>query len=99
MLMSVFFVVSSLFIPIIDYIVLFWTFAGLFFATAIVMAFFYFRKTKATALFISRKVARNYRLRAESVKSRSDAFLLGFFSSIPELVFTLPLFILLAFTT
>ncbi|MBR3144099.1 hypothetical protein IKF12_02790 [Candidatus Saccharibacteria bacterium] len=68
--------------------------AGISFAEAIAIIFFYFRHGKSTtALFIPRKVAKNLVKRAEKVKTRSDAIILGFFSGLPELLFTLPLFI------
>lgn len=69
--------------------------AGIFFAETIAIIFFYYRRGKnTTALFIPRKIAKNLIKKSESVKSRSDAIILGFVSGIPELLFTLPLFII-----
>ena len=68
--------------------------AGICFAEAIAIVFFYYRRGKTTtALFIPRKIAKNLIKKSEAVKSRSDAIILGFVSGIPELLFTLPLFI------
>lgn len=69
-----------------------WLMAGIFLAESIASLFFYYRKGKFTALFISRSTAKNLDLNAKRVKNRSDAFVLGFFSGIPELIFTLPLY-------
>ena len=70
-----------------------WIMTGIFFAESIASLFFYYRKGKFTTLFISRSVARNLNSHAQKTKNRSDAFILGFFSGIPELIFTLPLYI------
>ena len=70
-----------------------WTMSGICFAEAIIMAFFYFRQGKSTALFIPRRVAKSLITHAEKTKSRSDAIMLGFISCLPELLFTLPIYI------
>lgn len=70
-----------------------WLMSGILGALSVASFFYYFRN-KETTLFISRRVAKNLTLRAEKVKNRSDAFLLGFFSGVPELLFTLPLIII-----
>ena len=66
--------------------------AGLLLSLSIVFLLFYFRKGRNTKLFISRKTAKNFDEKARTVKTRSDAFTLGFIAGIPELVFTLPLY-------
>ena len=99
MLLFIFQIVNFLLLILIDPAVFYWTFAGIFFAEAIIVFCVYFRKSPATTLFIPRRIARNYQTYAASAKTRRDTFLLGFFSGIPELIFTFPLFILLAFIT
>ena len=72
-----------------------WVMAGVCFAEAIAVLFFYFRRGKSsTALFISRRTAKGLRNYAKNIKNRSDAVLLGFISCLPELLFTLPLYII-----
>ena len=73
-----------------------WLMAGIFLAESIASLLFYYRKGKFTTLFIPRSIAKNLDFHARKVKDRSDAFILGFFSSIPELIFTLPLYIVSA---
>ena len=68
------------------------TASGLLFALSFSTFFFYYRKSKGTELFISRKTAGRLVKRACAIKSRSDAFFLGFISGLPELIFTLPLY-------
>ena len=68
---------------------------GLFFALALAFYLFYFKKGYGTKLFISRKTAKNFNKRALAVKTRSDAFALGFTAGLPELIFTLPLYFIL----
>lgn len=71
-----------------------WAAIGLLFSLGIAFFCFYYRKGKEATLFISRNLALNLRNRASSVKNKSDAFILGFVSGIPELIFTLPLYLL-----
>ena len=73
-----------------------WILAGTFFALSLISLFFYFRKGKNTELFISRKLAKKITTNAKDVKTAFDAFVLGFTTCIPELIFTLPLFIAVA---
>ena len=72
---------------------------GIFAAEAIFTFFFYFRPGKknksTTRLFIPRPLAKNFTYHAEHVKNRTDTILLGFLSTTLELIFTLPLFIIL----
>ncbi|MBR6505861.1 hypothetical protein IKT18_03450 [Candidatus Saccharibacteria bacterium] len=71
-----------------------WLMTGICLADAVAAFFFYFRKSKSsTATFISRRVAKSLASRAKTVSSRSDAITLGFVSCLPELLFTLPLYI------
>ena len=71
-----------------------WIIVGILIALAIISLFCYFRLEPGTQLFISRKCAKNLDLHAKNTRSRSDAFALGAFSSVCELPFTLPLFII-----
>lgn len=56
--------------------------------------FLYFRRGAGTRLFISRKIAASLTERAKKTKTRSDAFMLGFSAGLPELVLTIPLYLL-----
>ncbi|MBQ9180806.1 hypothetical protein IJ135_01795 [Candidatus Saccharibacteria bacterium] len=71
--------------------------AGIIAATAIIFAVFYYRRgrrvPRSTTLFISRRTAHNLTEHAKTVTTREDAFLLGFFVNVPELIFTLPLYL------
>lgn len=69
-----------------------WGFSGLLTLLALFFFTFYFRKGAGTKLFISRNVAKNLEKKSRAVKTRSDAFILGFMSGVPELIFTLPLY-------
>ncbi|MBR0488552.1 hypothetical protein IJJ39_02685 [Candidatus Saccharibacteria bacterium] len=95
--MSIYAAVNFLFLNLVDYSIVFWIFAGIAFAIAICLFCFYFRKTIATALFIPRRVAASFVTHATHVRTRRDAFALGFFSNLPELIFTLPLIIIVCF--
>ena len=70
--------------------------AGILIALAFVSFFFYYRKGSGTRLFIPYKYAKAIDINAKSVKTRSDAFMLGAVSGTHELIFTLPLYILTA---
>lgn len=67
---------------------------GLLISLCIAFFLFYFRRGRGTKTFISRKTAKNFDTRAKNIKTRSDAFILGFISGFPELIFTLPLYII-----
>lgn len=69
-------------------------FAGLLFSLALVFYFCYFQKGKGTKLFITRQTAQAFDFNAQKVKNRSDAFTLGFIAGLPELIFTLPLYLM-----
>lgn len=71
-----------------------WALAGVLLAESVLSFLFYYRKGKFTELFISRPVAKALDVHAQNSKTRTDAFTLGFLSGIPELIFTLPLFII-----
>ena len=67
-----------------------WIFAGIFVATSFAIFFIYFRKNGQ--LFIPRQTAAEFINKPKTVKNRSDAFVFGLISSIPELPFTIPLY-------
>ena len=72
-----------------------WVMAGICIALGIASFLYYYRrKSRGTELFIRRKYAKSLIYRAKNVKTKSDAFMLGCFASIAELIFILPLFIL-----
>ena len=71
-----------------------WVLVGMLIAMALMGAFCYFRPGDGTRLFIPRKCAKNLDLSARNVKTRSDAFTLGALSSVCELPFTLPLYVI-----
>ena len=71
-----------------------WILVGILVALAILSFVCYFRPGPGTRLFISRKCAKSLNTHAKKSQSRSDAFTLGALSSIHELPFTLPLFII-----
>lgn len=75
-----------------------WILSGIFIAEAFASFCFYYRHGKTTTLFLSRSAAKSLTLHAQKVKSRSDAFVLGFLSNIAELVFTLPLYLIIILT-
>ena len=83
----------SVVLPITSQIV-FWIIAGILVIESTASIFFYYRKSPGTELFISRPVAKAFEARAKNIKNRSDAFMLGLLSGVPELVFTLPLYFL-----
>lgn len=75
--------------------VLTWIIVGIILALSCTTFLFYFRKGNGTKLFITRKTADNFILKAKLTKTRSDSFILGFIAGIPELIFTLPLYIII----
>lgn len=68
-----------------------WIEVGILIALAIISFFFYYRDSKGSELFIPRKISRSLNVHARTAKTRSDAFILGAFSGLYELPFTLPL--------
>lgn len=71
-----------------------WISAGILIALAFASLFCYFRPGRGTQLFIPRRFAAALDHSARFTASRSDAFILGAFSGLCELVFTLPLYII-----
>ena len=71
-----------------------WIMAGILAALGLFFLCCYYRRGSGSELFISRNLAHKYRQKAATIKNRSDAFILGLIASVPELIFTLPLYIL-----
>ena len=71
-----------------------WILAGVLFVEAFFSLLFYYRKGSSTATFIPRSASRAFSNDAKKIKTRKDSFFLGLLSTIPELPFTLPLYIL-----
>lgn len=70
--------------------------SAIFLIEALFAFFFYYRKGKSTALFISRHVATSILSHIKKLKNRSDCIILGAFIGFFELIFTLPLYIISA---
>lgn len=69
---------------------------GITIALALASSFCYYRRGAGTQLFISRRYAKGMDHLASSTSSRTDAMLLGALAGSYELVFSLPLFIIIA---
>lgn len=74
-----------------------WILAGIIFVDAIVIFLLYYRKGTSTTLFLFRHAAKTFLHDAKTAKSRKDAFFLGFISKMPELIFTLPIYVLIVY--
>ena len=83
---------------IIDSDIFAWILAGILLALTFITLGFYYRKGPGTKLFISRRLANGLRTRIQNTKSRSDAFTLGLVSTVPELIFTLPIYLITTIT-
>lgn len=73
---------------------LFWILASICIIEALFVLIFYFKKGHSTATFIPRSASKAFLTDIKKVKSRKDAFAIGFLSAIPELIITLPLYIM-----
>lgn len=74
-----------------------WIITGILCAESVFVFFFYFHKGKSTALYVSRSAAATFLNDAKKVTSRREAFMLGFMSKIPELIFTMPIYLLIVY--
>ena len=77
------------------------TLAGIFIAESVITFFFYFRKNskkkeQSTKTFLPRFIAQNLIINAKKAKNRSDTITLGIVTTACELVFTLPLYIIIS---
>ncbi len=76
--------------------ILYWAIAGILFALSAISLFFYYRRGPGSRLFISREHARSLDNYAKTASTPADAFSLGAFSTVCELLFTLPLYLITA---
>ena len=90
-----FYFVSSTANPEIT-IYVFWAFAAIMLLLAISMLVWYFRPGRGTKLFIPRRTAKTLESYARSADTRGDAFVLGALTSVLEIPFTLPLYLISA---
>jgi len=74
--------------------ILIWILCGITIALSFITFFLYYRKGDGSKLFISRSLANNLDQRARSVKKSSDAFVMGLLAPFPELIFTIPLYVI-----
>lgn len=74
-----------------------WIITGILCAESVFAFFFYFRKGKSTALYVSRSAANTFLNDTKKVTSRREAFMLGFMSKVPELIFTIPIYLLIVY--
>lgn len=81
---------------VIDSNMFVWVMAAIFFILSIAMLLLYYRRGRGTKLFISRRTANHFQTKIKTIKSRSDAFVFGLVSTFPELIFTLPLYLISA---
>lgn len=96
--LSIYFVLSALYVAPLNVVndLLAWIIAGAMIAIGVIFPFCYFQKGKGTKLFISRRLAKEFNQKTKTAKSRSDAFVLGFIASLPELIFTIPVYMIAA---
>ena len=71
----------------------FFLLGGITFALAIVSATCYFRRGKTTATFLPRRIVNGIIARIIAIKTQKDAIILGFFTGVFELIFTLPIIV------
>ena len=95
---AIFFILYAFFFAVFYYNIglnmdiIVWILAGMMAAESILILIFYYKKGPATSLFITRKNAAHFVAHAKSINKRSDAYVLGLISGIPETVFSLPLY-------
>ena len=90
---TIYYMLDSLFavIPASGQTLFEWIIAGILIGLGFIFPFCYFKKGPGTKLFISRNLASQFSLKAKNIKTRSDAFVLGIVSSLPELILIIPL--------
>ena len=93
-MLLIYLILTAIYSTIYNIDILIWIICGILVALGIITFFFYYRKGDGSKLFIPRSFAKNIDLRARSVKTRSDAFVMGVLAPFPELIFTLPLYII-----
>lgn len=73
-----------------------WMMVGAFISLCLVVLGFYYRKGRDSRLFLPRSFAATIHEKAPRVKTEPDAFAMGFFSVVPEYIFTLPIYMISA---
>ena len=73
-----------------------WILAGILIALSFLAFFHYYRPGSGTRLFIPAKYTKGLKYSAKTIKTKSDAFVLGVLSSVSEFVYTFPLFIVVS---
>lgn len=97
--LSLYFLANLLFLtnyPVTSQIALY-VLAGILIALSLFALVFYYRRGKHSVLFITRKYASSLEATANSVKTPSDAFVLGALSGNAELFLVAPLFLVIIF--
>ena len=83
-----------------DYNILMWVMGGIFALETLLVFFFYFKLGKksknTTKSFLPRPVAKGILHRISKTKNRTDTILLGFLAASTEIIFVLPLYIIIA---
>ena len=80
--------------PLLNVNIFYWVIAGILALLSLFLFFFYYRRGKGTRLFLGRKLAKNISLRARNAsKKPSDVFALGMTAGIFELIFVLPVYV------
>ena len=70
-----------------------WVLVGVCVAEAITGMIFYYRKGKMTELYVPRSITNGISGKIKNIKTRLDAFILGFVVGAFELIFSLPLYL------
>lgn len=79
--------------PLLDINIFYWVIAGILALLSIFLFCFYYRRGKGTQLFIGRKIAASVTKKAREAKKPSDIFVLGMTAGIFELIFVLPIYV------
>ena len=93
-ILLVYLILTAIYSAIPEVDILIWIICGIAIALGLFTFFFYYRKGNGVELFISRSLAKNIDYRARAIKQRSDAFVLGILAPFPELILTIPLYII-----
>lgn len=70
-----------------------WITSGILLSFSIIMGFLYFRKGTGTRLCFSSHFKNALIHKIKKTKNHSDAFILGVISTLPELIFTIPIYV------
>ena len=79
--------------PTFDVNAFYWVIAGILALLSLFLFCVYYRRGKGTQLFIGRKIAKSITTRARGAKKASDIFVLGMTSGVFELIFILPVYV------